>query len=479
MCHVGWTWLGYLQPFGVCHVLIAPSRIIPPTRPNHMLRHYGLRAFTRAKSLRAQIFGKQEFDLQGILDNYDAVRRSIEQKRLGSVESLDYIRDNYSRLAELGRSLGALKRQREELQRQQPPPVAQLKDLKLSIRAAEHERTQVLLRLEECALALPAVVDDSVTQEEQVDLLINCTSVAEAQRQRAPSHLQIGRDLGILNMDTAARVSGHLFYYLVGDGALLEQALVQYALATARAAGYRMVAPPTLVRPEVVEACGFRPRDTGEEQQVYSLEHHALSLTATSEISIAALELKRVFDSPAQLPLRYVGVSRAFRAEAGARGALTAGLYRVHEFTKVELFHFTTAARAWHELEEIKRLQAHIVQELGLTAKVLNMPASDLGFPAAKKYDIEVWMPGRQAWGEVTLALYCRDYQLRRVNTRYRDPARGAGLAYAHTLNGTAMAVPRVIVAILETFWDPHTRSVAVPPVLRPYMGGLERIEAN
>lgn len=441
--------------------------------------------FTRSKTNRAlQTFGKVEYDIKSILANYDRMRESIELKRLNKgtlIKELNFIRDNYHVAAELGKEIGELKKIRSELnERIQSNPSTskdEVKKLKIEIRRVEKQRADLLEIFHSSADNFPTLVGDGVTDKEQLVELINCESVEaveEAADKKALSHKLIGQQLGILDLETASRVCGHAFYYLVGDGALLEQALVQYALAKARSRGYKMVIPPSLVREEVVAACGFKPRDKGGENQIYSINKEDLNLTATAEISIAALELKKVFANPEeQLPLKYAGVSRSYRAEAGARGATTAGIYRVHEFTKVELFHFTTPETAWEQLEQLKEFQVEVVKELGLTAKVLNMPGSDLGFPAAAKYDIECWMPGRKTWGEITSSSYCRDYQARRMNIKYKSEN---GNAFVHTLNGTAMAVPRVIVAIIENNWDPKTESILIPEVLRPYMGGIERI---
>lgn len=168
-----------------------------------------------------------------------------------------------------------------------------------------------------------------------------------------------------------------------------------------------------------------------------------------------------------------MGVSRSYRAEAGANGKDTTGLYRVHEFTKVELFHFTTPDKSGDELEELRDFQTSIIKDLGLKARFLNMPTTDLGSPAVKKYDCEAWMPGRGSWGELTSCSNCTDYQSRRLGIRYKSKE---GNFYVHTLNGTAMAVPRVLVALIEQNYDPGTDTIVIPEVLRPYMDGKSAI---
>ncbi|EGX97117.1 seryl-tRNA synthetase synthetase [Cordyceps militaris CM01] len=312
------------------------------------------------------------------------------------------------------------------------------------------------------------------------------------------SHVHIGAELGILDFASAATASGWGWYYLVGAAAQLEQALVQYALAVVtRRPGWTPVAPPSVVYAHVAAACGFQPRDQHGEQQVYALAQSAAdaaagaparALTATSEIALAAMKAGATLDA-AELPLKRVAVSRCYRAEAGARGASTRGLYRVHEFTKVEMVAWTRAdaAAAAAVFDEMLAVQSEIVAALGLHARVLEMPAHDLGASAARKVDMEAWFPSRQehsdGWGEVSSASICTDYQTRRLQTRARTGghaagggAGGADVEFPWTLNGTALAVPRILAALLEVGWDEKAKTVAIPECLRPWMDGRDKI---
>lgn len=433
------------------------------------------------------------FDLKSILSNSQAYEESIKRRASNNADDLRYIIENRQLELDLANELNALKHERtklgdsmksahtrasnantaglDEIKTKLTQIKDQLKDLQ-----AKHE--SFASRLHDAAEALPNLLDSSVPRdpnEGEIVQFVNGASekeIVSSLPKTKLDHKQIGEKLGILEFDTASRISGSSWYYLIGDGALLEQALVQYGLSTARKYGYKMVAPPTIVKSEVVSACGFKPKDQNNEQQVYELSHGGLSLTGTAEIPLGALHSSSTISGP--LPLRYVGVSRAYRAEAGARGKDTKGLYRVHEFTKVELFHFTNPENSAQELEALRQLQTHIILELGLAAKVINMPTTDLGAPAMKKYDTEAWMPGRGTWGEVTSASNCGDYQSRRLGIRYKD--HDGKLKYVDTLNGTCMAIPRVIVAIVEQFYDPKTESIVIPEVLRPYMDGKDRI---
>ncbi|PYH74813.1 putative serine--tRNA ligase DIA4 [Aspergillus vadensis CBS 113365] len=316
------------------------------------------------------------------------------------------------------------------------------------------------------------------------------------------SHVTIGTNLGLLDFTSSAITTGWGWYFLTNEGALLEQALVQYALSVARRHGWKAVSPPSLVYSYIAEACGFQPRDQHNEQQIWSIEQNEKdkskpqrSLAGTAEIPLAAMHAGR--DIPAtQLPLRLVGPSRCYRAEAGSRGVDTKGLYRVHEFTKVEMFAWadnlpdsTTATTTTKPtttsddlFAELLSIQTEILTALNLPARVLEMPTSDLGASASRKRDIEVLFPSRlragdleSGWGEVTSASICTDYQSRRLGTRVRGGAAKES-RFPHTVNGTAMAVPRVLAAILENGWDAERGVVVVPEVLRGFMGGMEVI---
>jgi seryl-tRNA synthetase len=313
------------------------------------------------------------------------------------------------------------------------------------------------------------------------------------------SHVDIGQELGILDFTGSAQTSGWGWYFLVGDGAMLEQALVQYALSVGKKKGWKVVAPPSLVYSHIASACGFQPRDQNGEQQIYAIEQAEkdkakpqLALAGTAEIPLAGMKANQTFEE-SELPLKTVGVSRCYRAEAGARGADTKGLYRVHEFTKVEMFawtlpdnmgedHFITPTAPSSEaiFEEMLSIQKQILEALGLYCRSLEMPTTDLGASATRKLDIEAFFPSRreldEGWGEVTSASMCTDYQSRRLQTRMR--VKGGKLEFPYTLNGTALAVPRVLAAILENHWNEQERTVTIPEVLRPFMGGQEKIQA-
>ena len=316
------------------------------------------------------------------------------------------------------------------------------------------------------------------------------------------SHVHIGSELGIIDFAGAAQTSGWGWYYLLNEGALLEQALVQYALGVARKRAWTPVAPPSLVYSHIAAACGFQPRDQNGEQQIYAIEQPEkdrakppLALAGTAEIPLAGMKANQVMED-VELPLKTVGVSRCYRAEAGARGADTKGLYRVHEFTKVEMFawtlpdnvqdeHFVASPHSSSDaiFDEMLAIQTDILQNLGLHCRIVEMPTADLGASATRKRDIEAFFPSRRekdnGWGEVSSTSLCTDYQSRRLHTRVRLGKAGRRLDYPHTLNGTALAVPRVLAALLENNWNEGDYTVTVPDVLRPFMDGMDKIRGR
>lgn len=442
-------------------------------------------SFKSTTSLRKPIF-----DIKGIVANEELYRESI-LRRGGSqdiLNDLSFVIKNRPEELSLIHKINSLKNERtklgEEMRKTKSDEIRnRLTSIKEETRSLESALESLSERIHNSVENLPNLLDETTPSDPEngeIANFVNCESeenAIELFKHKKPDHKEIGERLNIMDFKTASRISGSSWYYLIGDGALLEQALVQYGLSKARKNGYKMVVPPSIVKSEIVNACGFKPKDQNGEQQVYDLTGDDLSLTGTAEIPLGALHSSTVFQNSQQFPIKYVGVSRSYRAEAGARGKDTKGLYRVHEFTKVELFHFTTPENSKFELEQLKELQLEIIRDLKLSAKFINMPTTDLGAPALKKYDCEAWMPGRGSWGELTSCSNCGDYQSRRLGIRYEDSNKK--INYTHTLNGTAIAVPRLIVAIIEQFYDPASESILIPEVLRPFMDGKERISKN
>lgn len=282
-------------------------------------------------------------------------------------------------------------------------------------------------------------------------------------------HQDLGEALDIIDVGRGVKTSGSRFAYLKGKAALLEFGLVRFAMDRLIEGGFTPVIPPVLVREEALYGTGFFPAD---REQVYAIEGEDLYLVGTSEVSLAALHLDEILDE-ADLPVRYAGFSTCFRREAGTYGKDTRGIFRVHQFDKVEMFSFCHPDKSWEEHEMLLAMEEGIVQALGLPYRVVNVAAGDLGASAAKKYDIEAWIPSQEAFREITSCSNTTDYQARRLKARFRSE-QGNRLVY--TLNGTAVAVGRTLLALIENNQQADG-SIVIPEALRPYVG-FDVIEA-
>ncbi|MDD3587993.1 MAG: serine--tRNA ligase [Thermoguttaceae bacterium] len=279
-------------------------------------------------------------------------------------------------------------------------------------------------------------------------------------------HVQLGEKLDLIDFESGARVAGAGFYFLKNEAAILELALQQYAIAKLVKAGFTPMTTPDLAKNEILQGTGYIPR--GNETQIYSIENTDLSLVATAEITLGGLLANQVVDAE-KLPLKLCGISHCFRTEAGAAGRASRGLYRVHQFTKVEMFAFTLPEQSEAMHGQLLAMECEIFDGLKIPYHVVDTATGDLGGPAWRKFDLEAWMPGRNAYGEVTSTSNCTDYQARRLNARYRVKGE-KGTRFVHTLNGTAVAISRAMVALMEVFQQ-KDGSIVVPEVLRPYTG--------
>ncbi|MBN2022115.1 MAG: serine--tRNA ligase [Pirellulales bacterium] len=283
---------------------------------------------------------------------------------------------------------------------------------------------------------------------------------------RPLDHVELAEKLDLLDFEAGARVAGHGFYFLKNDAVRLELALQAYALDVLSSEGFTPMTTPDLARNEILDGTGYIPR--GPETQIYSIENSDLSLIATAEIPLGGLLAGRIVDAD-ELPVKLCGISHCFRTEAGAAGRATRGLYRVHQFTKVEMFAFTLPEASDAMLEHLRGLECRIFDGLEIPYRVVDTATGDLGGPAYRKYDLEAWMPGRGEFGEVTSTSNCTDYQARRLGARYKVKGE-KGTHFVHTLNGTAIAISRALIAVLENHQQADG-SVAIPAALRPWMG--------
>ena len=286
---------------------------------------------------------------------------------------------------------------------------------------------------------------------------------------KALDHVELAAKHDLIDFESAAKVAGQKFYYLKNELVLLEQALVRYSLDFLRKRGYTLFQTPDLARAEVAAGLGFNPR--GAETNIYSIADSDLVLVGTAEITLGGLHQGEILEAES-LPRRYAGLSHCFRVEGGAHGRASRGLYRVHQFTKVEMFAITTpeASEAMHE--ELVAIEEEIYRDLEVPFRVVDVCTGDLGAPAYRKYDLEAWMTCRGeggGWGEITSTSNCTDYQARRLGVRFRDPASDK-TRFCHLLNGTAVALSRAPVAILENHQQADG-SISIPKALRPYTG--------
>jgi seryl-tRNA synthetase len=282
-------------------------------------------------------------------------------------------------------------------------------------------------------------------------------------------HVELAEKLGLIDFEAGAKVAGHGFYFLKNDAVLLELALQHYAVETLMKEGFTPTITPDLARNEVLQGTGYIPR--GPETQIYSIADSDLSLVATAEITLGGLLANETVDIE-QLPIKLCGISHCYRTEAGAGGRASRGLYRVHQFTKVEMFAFTAPDQCDAMLEHLCELECRLFDGLGIAYRVVDTATGDLGGPAYRKYDLEAWMPGRGEageYGEVTSTSNCTDFQARRLDIRYRIKGE-KGTHFVHTLNGTAIAISRAIIAILENYQQADG-SIAIPEALRPWVG--------
>jgi seryl-tRNA synthetase len=418
-------------------------------------------------------------DLKLIRSDPERVKRALARR--GAAEEVDALLALDSRRRELLPEIEGAQAERKTLSKQigeakqrgedAAEPMEAVATLKERIEAGKAELEKIEVELERVAAALPNLPDpdapDGMTEEDAVVL----REVGER-----PSfdfeprdHLEIGTELDLIDMESAARLSGSRFAYLKGDLVLLELALVRFAIDLVRGEGHEPVVPPVLVREEALYGTGFLP---GDRDQIYEVPKDELFLVGTSEVALAGLHADEILAAE-RLPLRYAGFSPCFRREAGAAGRDTRGIFRVHQFDKVEMFSFVEPSQSAAEHERLLAIEERILGELEIPYRVVNVAAGDLGAPAAKKYDCEAWIPSQERYRELTSCSNTTDYQARRLNCRYRS-ADNEAIQAVHTLNGTAVAVGRTMIALIENRQD-REGGFTLPNILHSY-GCPERI---
>jgi seryl-tRNA synthetase len=394
-------------------------------------------------------------DARAARNDPDAYRAAVARK--GAAEAFDTWLAADERWRQLVPRVDDL-RSRQKIQgKPTPEQVEQLKGLKDELRLVEEELAAAEAAREAALTQVPNPPHESVPDGDTEE------DAEEVRRWGEPPHLASPRnhlELGRFEMERAARVSGSRFGYIVGDTALLEQSIFRLAIARLVADGFTLVRPPVLVREQAMYGTGFFPT---EKSNIYEIPEDGLYLTGTSEVALAALHMDEILDADA-LPLHYAAYSTCFRREAGAHGKDTHGMFRVHQFDKVEMFVFCRPEESWDEHERLLTVEEELVQAVGLPYRVVNVAAGDLGDPAAKKYDIEAWFPSQERYREITSCSNTTDFQARRLQVRYRL---NGGPQPVHTLNGTA-ATDRWLLSVLENF-QREDGSVEVPAVLREH----------
>ncbi len=397
-------------------------------------------------------------DLRAARADPEGFRAALARK--GAAEAFDELLSADARWRELETKASELRARTKTKGKPTPEQLEQLKELKAGLQQVEAEHEQVARRRQELLDTVPNPPDPSVpdgfTEEDAVEVRRVGDTPAFGFEPR--DHLELAASRGWIDLERAARVSGSRFAYRVGEAALVELALYRFALERVLAKGFVPVLPPVLVREEAMYGTGFLPTD---EVNIYRIERDELYLTGTSEVGLAAFHLGEQLET---LPLRYAGYSTNFRRESGAAGKDTRGMFRVHQFDKVEMFVFCAPEHSRDEHEGLLAIEEELVREIGLPYRVVNVAAGDLGASAAKKYDIEAWFPGQQRYREITSTSNTTDYQARRLGVRHR---RQGKLQPVHTLNGTAMTA-RWLIAVMENFQD-EGGEIAVPEALTAF----------
>ena len=415
-------------------------------------------------------------DLKFVKEHVQEVKENIKNRNMQV--DVDTIIASFDKRSDLIRTVEDLRRKRNTnaqamkgkmSQEERQLLIKEGKDLKVSIAGYEKELETVEKVLFNEAGKIPNMAhpDAPVGKEEKDNLEIKRFLEPVHFPFEKKDHVQLGQDLDLIDFETATRVTGPKFYYLKNEAVFLELALVRYAMEILQKKGFTPVITPDIAREEILEGIGFNPR--GAESNIYNLEGTGTCLIGTAEITLGGYFSNQIIEK-GSLPLKMAGLSHCFRREAGAAGQYSKGLYRVHQFTKVEMFVYCMPEESENMHRELLDIEEEIWKGMGIPYRIVDTCTGDLGAPAYRKYDIEAWMPGRGKdgeWGEVTSTSNCTDYQSRRLGIRVKD---GGRTTYLHMVNGTAIAVSRAIIAIMENFQQ-EDGSIVIPEKLVPYTG--------
>ncbi|MEM2211717.1 MAG: serine--tRNA ligase [Nitrososphaerales archaeon] len=392
------------------------------------------------------------------LINLDQTRRAL----ITEVQKLKHQRNLVSE------EIGNLKKQGMDISKK----IVEMKDLSNKIQEIDYKIQEIEKEFNNLMLQLPNLIHDSVPEgkDENDNVVIRSWGEPTQFDFKPKDHIDLGLKLGLIDLDRAAKVAGARFYYLKGDLVLLNYALIHFALDFMKGKGFTLVQPPYMLKREAMSGAIIL---SDFEDVIYKLEGEDLYLIGTSEHALAAMHMNEVLDGK-DLPLRYTGMSPCFRKEAGAHGRDTKGIFRVHQFEKVEQFVFSKPEDSWKEHEFMISNAEEFFRKLGIPYRVVLLCSGDMGKVAAKTYDLEAWFPGQGKYREVVSCSNCTDYQARRLNIKYRDKPHEEA-KFVHTLNSTLVATERALIAIMENYQQ-KDGSIAIPEALQPYMGGLKVI---
>ncbi len=416
-------------------------------------------------------------DIKFILKNVKAVKASVKARNVHA--DVDALVALYAQRNEILSEMEAVRAEGNRIAKEIPQATTEERpsliqkgaEIKAKVTKLEEKNTTIEADFKAAMLTIPNILPEDTPKgfTDNENVLLKTEGTPTTFDFTPKDHLELGESLDLIDFEAGAKVAGAKFYFLKNEAVLLELALQQYALQKAIQKGYIPLQTPDLAREEVLSGAGFSPR--GNESNTYMLEEQDLCLIGTAEIAVGGMHANEILKE-ASLPLKYVAISHCFRTEAGAGGQASKGLYRVHQFTKIELYHFTKPELAEQELEDIRKIEEEIYQELGIPYRLMHICAGDLGAPAYKKYDLEAWMPGKGEkgeYGEVTSVSNCTTFQARRLKVRYKNKETGKN-EFVATLNGTAIAISRTVIAILENYQNADG-SVTIPEILRPFMG--------
>ena len=412
-------------------------------------------------------------DVKFIRDNLELVEKSTKEKGY-KADVHEVLNLDDERKATLS-YVESLRQKRNEIAgkmkggKPEPALIEEGKAVKVELAEAEAKLSEIESRLSGLVKTIPNIIFDGVPLGGE-ECSVEVTRWGENHRDGV-DHLDFAVSRDWVDFERGAKVAGAKFYYLKGELALLENALLQYGLAKVLEHGFTYMTVPDMVSSKILEGCGFNPRSS-EQSDEYYIENEDLAMIATAEMPLTGYHMDEIIDED-KLPLLYAGYSACFRKEAGTYGKYTRGLFRVHQFNKLEMYVFCLPEQSKEFHEKLLAIEEEIWQGLGIPYRIINIAAGDLGAPAAKKYDMEYWSPVNHKYQEITSCSNCTDFQARAVNCRVRR--KDGTIEFVHTLNGTAISLARALVVILENYATPDGK-LKVPEVLRPYLNNKEEI---